>query len=119
LAGVIARVDQTSGSSIGFLNPALYALSGNANALDDITSPSSPTDIIRSDYINSVDSSDGILYSARTGDDQGSERYCTINAKGKEKCSLIPITLSTPAGDDNMTGLGTPGTGFVDALAFR
>jgi subtilase family serine protease len=119
LAGVIARVDETAGSPIGFLNPALYVLSGNANAIDDITSPSSPTDIIRSDYANSVDASDGILTSARTVDDQNSESFCTTNAKGKEKCTSAPISLSTTPGYDNMTGLGTPGTGFVDALAFR
>jgi subtilase family serine protease len=117
LAGVIARADETAGASLGFLNPALYALSGNANAIDDITSPASPTDIIRSDYLNDVDASDGILTSARTVDDQGDESYCATNAKGKEKCTSAPISLSTTAGYDNMTGLGTPGSGFVTALA--
>jgi subtilase family serine protease len=115
-AGVIARADETAGGSLGFLNPKLYALSGSS-AVNDIVSPTSPTDIVRSDYFNGVDASDGIEYSARTVDDQGSETFCTTNPKGKEKCSLIPITLSTPAGYDNMTGLGTPGTGFVAALA--
>jgi subtilase family serine protease len=117
LAGAVARADQTAGASLGFLNPRLYALSGNTGAIDDIVSPVSPTDIIRADYFNSVDSSDGIEYSARTVDDQGSESYCTTTAKGKEKCTSAPISLSTTPGYDNMTGLGTPGTGFIDALA--
>jgi subtilase family serine protease len=119
LAGVVARADETAGASVGFLNPALYALSGNANALDDIVSPTSPTDIIRSDYFDGVDAADGIEYSARTVDDQGSESFCMANAKGKEKCTAAPISLNTTPGYDNMTGLGTPGTGLVDALAFR
>jgi subtilase family serine protease len=119
LAGVVARADETAGASLGFLNPDLYALSGNANALDDIVSPTSPTDIVRSDYFNSVDASDGIEYSARTVDQQGPESFCTTNAKGKQKCTSAPISLNTTPGYDNMTGLGTPGTGFVNALAFR
>ncbi len=117
LAGVIARADETAGASLGFLNPKLYGLSGNSSAINDIVSPTSPTDIIRSDFLNSVDSSNGIEYSARTVDQQGSESYCTVNAKGKTKCSSIPITLSTAPGYDNMTGLGTPASGFIGALA--
>jgi subtilase family serine protease len=116
LAGVIADADQTAGGPLGFLNPKLYSLSGSS-AVNDIVSPTSPTDIVRSDYFNSVDSSDGIEYSARTVDDQGDESYCTTNAKGKEKCTSFPISLSTPAGYDNMTGLGTPGTNFLGSLA--
>ncbi|MGH2910524.1 MAG: S53 family peptidase, partial [Solirubrobacteraceae bacterium] len=117
LAGVIARADETGGAPLGFLNPKLYGLSGNSSAINDIVSPPSPTDIIRSDYINSVDASNGIEYSARTVDDQGSESYCTVNAKGKQKCTSAPISLMTLPGYDNMTGLGTPGPGFIGALA--
>jgi subtilase family serine protease len=117
LAGAIARADERAGTSLGFLNPRLYALSGNAGAIDDIVSPASPQDIIRADYLNGVDATQGIEYSARTIDDQGSEPYCTVNPKGKEKCTLVPITLRTLPGYDNMTGLGTPGSGFVAALA--
>jgi subtilase family serine protease len=117
LAGVVARADETAGAPLGFLNPDLYALSGNANALDDIVSPASPTDIIRSDYFDGVDAADGIEYSARTVDQQGPESFCTTSAKGKVKCTSAPISLNTTPGYDNLTGLGTPGTGFVGALA--
>ncbi|HLI59771.1 MAG TPA: S53 family peptidase [Solirubrobacteraceae bacterium] len=117
LAGVVADADQAAGGALGFINPRLYALSGNASAIDDIVSPPSPTDIIRPDYFNGVDASAGIEYSARTVDDQGTETYCTTTQKGKQKCTSAPISLETSPGYDNMTGLGSPGTGFVTALA--
>ncbi|HTU28945.1 MAG TPA: S53 family peptidase [Solirubrobacteraceae bacterium] len=117
LAGIIARADETAGASLGFLNPRLYSLSGNSTALNDIVSPASPTDIIRADYIDGVDAADGIRYSARVVDYQGSESFCTTNAKGKEKCTSAPVSLETSPGYDNMTGLGSPAPGFVNALA--
>jgi subtilase family serine protease len=113
LAGVVARADGKSGTSAGFLNPALYAMAGNATDLNDITSPKTPQDVVRSDYIDGVDSSSGIDYSARSLDDQGSETYCS----DANNCTSHAITLSTTSGYDNMTGLGTPGTGFVSTLA--
>jgi subtilase family serine protease len=117
LAGVVARADEAAGAALGFLNPRLYALSGNASAIDDIVSPPSPTDIIRADYFDGVDAAQGIEYSARTVDDQGMESYCTTTAKGKQKCTTAPISLETSPGYDNMTGLGSPGPGFIGALA--
>jgi kumamolisin len=36
-AGLIARINQKLGTSVGFLNPLLYAQLGNANVLNDIT----------------------------------------------------------------------------------
>ena len=36
LAGVIARADSQAGSPLGFVNPALYSLSGNSSALYDV-----------------------------------------------------------------------------------
>jgi len=118
MAGAVARADETAGAPLGFLNPKLYALSGNASAIDDIVSPSSPMDMLRNDYIDGVDANEGIETSARTIDYQGGpESYCTTNKKGKQKCTTAPVSLETSPGYDNMTGLGTPGTGFVDALA--
>jgi subtilase family serine protease len=117
LAGIVARADETAGGSLGFLNPRLYSLSGNSAALNDIVSPASPTDIIRADYIDGVDATDGIRYSARVVDYQGPESFCTTNAKGKQKCTSAPVSLETSPGYDNMTGLGSPAPGFVGALA--
>ena len=116
-AGVVARADEASGTSAGFLNPKLYALAGNANALDDITPPASPLDTIRSDYLDGVDASGGILYSARTLNYTGTETYC-LNAMCT-KSTTQPTTLDTAPGYDNLTGVGTPGAGFVTALAAR
>ena len=112
MAGTVARADGASGTSAGFLNPKLYSMAGNATDFNDITPATTPQDVVRSDYLNEVDSSDGIVYSARTFDDEGSESYCS----DANNCSSHAITLQTKHGYDNMTGLGTPGTGFVAAL---
>jgi subtilase family serine protease len=113
LAGVVARAVQTRGADIGFLNPALYGMTATAGALSDVQSVSSPQDIIRSDYINSVDSTGGVKYSARTVDYSGSEQFCDPTGA----CTTANTTLHTAPGYDNMTGLGSPGAGFVQALA--
>ena len=39
-AGLVARINQKLGTAAGFLNPLLYALASNANALHDITTGS-------------------------------------------------------------------------------
>ncbi len=113
LAGVVADADQAMGGSLGFLNPKLYALP--SSALNDIVPPSSPLDIIRPDYIDGVDSASGIENSARTIDYEGPEQYCNPTTG---ECSTRSTTaLHTAKGYDNMTGLGTPGTGFVQSLS--
>ncbi len=118
MAGVIARADQTAGKSLGFVNPKLYSLYGNANALNDIVSPTSPQDTIASIFFNGVNANQGTAYVAAALDYQGSESYCPTNAQGVTKCvGSQPITLATTPGYDNMTGLGSPGNGFVGALA--
>jgi subtilase family serine protease len=117
LAGTIARADETAGGSLGFVNPGLYSLSGKSSAIDDIVSPSSPMDTITPYDLNGQDATGGVLYLAAGIDDQGNETYCGPNAKGKTKCVAQPISLATTPGYDNMTGLGSPGAGFVTALA--
>jgi subtilase family serine protease len=117
LAGVIARADQTAGASLGFVNPKLYSLSGNASDLDDIVSPTSPTDTIVPIDLNGMDASGGVIDLAAGFDYQGSETFCGPNAKGKTKCASQPISLATTSGYDNMTGLGSPSAGLVSALA--
>ena len=112
-AGIVARADETSGRSAGLLNPKLYALAGDAGALNDIVPPASPQDTIRADYLNGVNAHQGIYYSARTFNYTGVEP-CPKKMPG---CTPQPTTLDTAPGFDNMTGLGTPGAGFVNALA--
>lgn len=111
-AGVIARADSQAGTSLGFLNPALYSLSGNSNAIYDVV-PAGKQDQSRADYANSIESSQGLLYTTRILDYEGQEQYCSSTAV----CSTRNVALHTAVGYDNMTGLGAPGPGFVGSLA--
>jgi hypothetical protein len=88
-------VQQARGSVIGFANPLLYS---SQSAYLDIV-PASRLAVARSDFANAVDASDGYLASVRTIDDDA------------------PLTIHTAAGYDDVTGLGSPGTGFVASMA--
>jgi subtilase family serine protease len=111
-AGVVARADETAGSSIGFLNPKLYSLYGNSSAIYDVQ-PGAPQDQSRADYANSIDPSDGFLYSTRIIDYEGQEQFCNAD----NVCKTRNVALSTAPGFDSMTGLGAPTGDFVQALA--
>jgi subtilase family serine protease len=111
-AGVIARADQGAGQSLGFLNPLLYSLYGKSRALYDIL-PAGKQDETRADFANSLNPSDGILYSTRIIDYEGQEQFCTASGS----CTTRDVALHTAPGYDNMTGLGSPGEGFVSALS--
>jgi subtilase family serine protease len=113
LAGVIAVADQVRGSSLGFLNPALYALSTMPNALFDVMPASSPQALDRVDFANTLNKSSGFLVSARTLTYEGLETYCDA----ANNCGSQNVALSTAPGFDSMTGLGTPGPEFVSDLA--
>jgi subtilase family serine protease len=117
LAGIVARIDEARGSSLGFLNPYLYALHGQYGAggpLYDVL----PThqDQSRADFVNSIDSSQGILYSTRIIDYEGQEEFCDPTTGA---CTTRQVALSTGSGFDSMTGLGSPGVSFVQALSTR
>jgi subtilase family serine protease len=112
-AGVVALADQASGISLGFLNPALYKLqTSDAAAINDVV-PGGKQTQARVDYANEFDNSAGLLYSTRIITYEGTETYCN----GSGNCASRDNTLVTAPGYDNMTGLGTPGTGFVTALS--
>lgn len=111
LAGVIARADSQAGRSLGFVNAALYSLSGKTSALADVL-PAGKQDQSRSDYANSVDASQGFLDSTRIIDYEGPEQYCPSTGA----CTTRNVALHTAPGYDNMTGLGAPGPGFIGAL---
>jgi len=113
LAGVVARADQAGGAPAGFLNPKLYSLSGNPNAIYDVL-PTAAQSLSRADYPNPVKRSRGVLYTTRVIDYEGQERFCNPLTK---QCTTRTVALNTAPGFDSMTGLGAPTGGFVGALA--
>lgn len=97
MAGIMAVAQQRKGSPFGFANPAIYALS--AGAFNDITDPASTVAVVRADYANGEDASNGILYSIRR-----------MN---------VTFTLHTTAGYDDVTGRGTPNGTFIAAISAK
>jgi subtilase family serine protease len=115
LAGVIADADQAAGSSLGFLNPELYSSYTKSSwAFNDIVPQASPlsTAVIRVDYANTQDASDGYLVSMRTITYAGPETYCD----GTGNCATRNVTLTTGKGYDSLTGLGSIGSKFIAAM---
>jgi subtilase family serine protease len=98
LAGLIAVYDQALGGSLGFLNPLLYFLNGSS-AYHDINNGTAVTSaVVRVDYKNGFDASDGTITSLRTANQTG--------------------TIYTRKGYDDVTGVGTPnGVNFLFSIA--
>ncbi len=113
LAGVIADVDQAAGGAVGFINPAIYALHGNASAIDDIL-PGGKQGMFRRDFANQiVPNVKGFIQQFREVTYEGVITYCDETGN----CATRPNTLSTAPGYDSMTGLGSIGPSFVSDLA--
>ena len=94
-AGVMADSDSLRGFPHGFINPDLYDLAGTS-AIRDVVHVDGAA--IRSDYVNGVDSADGLITSLRGFDFQG-------------------LAIATRPGYDDTTGLGTPnGLSFLFRL---
>jgi subtilase family serine protease len=93
-AGLMALADQKAGQAHGFANPLFYAHSG---AFYDVLPVK--TAVARANYVNGVDASAGIVYRLRTFDDYSGSP-----------------TQHTNPGWDNVTGLGTPGSGFLSTF---
>jgi subtilase family serine protease len=87
LAGTMADADQLDGFHHGFINPVIYQFSSRTPAVTDVAPVHAPG-LVRVDYANSLDASQGYVYSVRTFADQ-------------------TTTLHTTKGYDNVTGLGT------------
>ena len=97
MAGVMALADQQAGRHHGFANPALYAQYGTP-AYRDTVAPDQPIAVVRNDFVNFVDDTDGVTTSLRTFDQTES--------------------LATKPGYDDVTGVGSPnGQKFLNALA--
>jgi subtilase family serine protease len=94
-AGLTALTLQNAGGGVGLLNPTIY---GNASSgvFTDIKGKAKQVGDVRVDYANSVDSSDGLLYSVRVFNKDSS--------------------LSVAPGWDNVTGVGSPNTGWLTAI---
>lgn len=116
LAGVIADVDQKAGIPLGFLNPVLYkADTATPSAFNDILAPPDPdaTAVIRVDYGNDVDTTDGYVVSLRAIGYAGPETYCD----GTGNCATRPYTLTATPGFDSLTGLGSINPSFIRVLS--
>jgi subtilase family serine protease len=92
IAGIMALANQAAGYPLGFANPLLYGLAGSS-ALRDIVNPPSTVAMVRTNYVNGVDASNGLAYRLRTANQT--------------------LSLQTTAGYDDVTGLGTPASTFL------
>jgi subtilase family serine protease len=100
-AGIMAIADQKAGHAHGFANPALYRLYGSPALYDPKPVPS--TGVVRVDFANTVDASDGLITSLRSID-----------------VSETGTILKTRSGYDDITGVGSPnGWSFLAGLSFR
>jgi subtilase family serine protease len=93
IAGIMALADQAAGHPHGFANPLFYA---HAGAFTDVVDPASTVAVVRTNFLNGVDASNGLGFVLRT-----------MNQT---------LSLDTTPGYDDVTGLGTPNASFLDAL---
>jgi subtilase family serine protease len=96
IGGIMALADQAAGTPHGFANPLFYSLAGSA-AYHDIVNPASTVAVVRTNFNNSEDASDGLSYKLRT-----------MNQT---------LSLHTTPGWDDVTGLGTPTSAFLSAVS--
>jgi subtilase family serine protease len=87
LAGIQAVANQVARRSLGFLNPTVYRLAGTP-AFRDIRTAGVTSGVVRVDYVNGADDTDGTITSLRT-----------LNETG---------TIFARPGYDDVTGVGTP-----------
>ena len=118
LAGLVADADQVGGVPIGFLNPVIYKLAQEKSAaIHDVKSDASQLATVRFDYANLEGDTTApktlSLLSLRQQYYGGKETYCD----GAGNCVSRTATQVAARGYDSLTGLGSPGTGFIAALA--
>jgi hypothetical protein len=78
--------NQAAGHPLGFINPVLYSLAGSSS-FTHVTNPSATVAMVRVDYVNGVDASNGTTVSLRTANQT--------------------LSLATTPGWDDVTGPGT------------
>ncbi|HEU5478009.1 MAG TPA: S53 family peptidase [Gaiellaceae bacterium] len=94
-AGMTALAFQHAGGGVGLLNPTIYA-NATSGAFTDVAGTPPDAGNVRADYVNGVDSADGIVYSVRTFNQDSS--------------------LTVGPGWDDVTGLGSPNPGWLTAV---
>jgi subtilase family serine protease len=120
-AGLMADADQAARGSLGFVNPLLYHLdaSGTPGAFYDIL-PAGKQAVVRNDYLNQQNAEDGVLTTARIlGMEGATEVFCAEENEETGACEELeeaPESLTTGPGFDSMTGIGSPGDGFIGAV---
>ncbi len=92
IAGIMTLANQAAGHTLGFVNPLLYGLAGSS-AFTDVVNPPSTVAMVRTNYVNGVDASNGLAYVLRTANQT--------------------LSLHTTTGYDDVTGLGTPASSFL------
>ncbi|MBX6371796.1 MAG: S53 family peptidase, partial [Acidothermus sp.] len=92
-AGMTALAFQHAGHGVGLLNPTIYR---HAGAFTDVTGPGPDPGNVRVDYANGVDATAGTVATVRTFDQDSS--------------------LTVAPGWDDVTGLGSPNTGWFTAI---
>jgi subtilase family serine protease len=99
MAGIMAIADQVGGRAHGFANPAFYRLAGSRALYDVKGAPPVPA-VVRVDYKNLVNDSEGLVTSIRS-----------LN---------VTQSIKVRPGYDDVTGVGTPnGLAFLAALALH
>ncbi len=96
IAGIMALANQAAGHPLGFVNPLLYA-NATSSAYHDVVDPASTVAVVRNDYVNGVDATNGVTSSLRT-----------MNQT---------LSLDTTPGWDDVTGLGTPTSSFLGTVS--
>lgn len=116
MAGVIADADQAAGAPLGFINPLIYqASTTHPEAFRDIRPPAHPhtADVIRVDFANTVNATDGFNVSLRAINYAGKETFCD----GTGNCASRKVTLTTTPGFDSITGVGSVGSRFLQVMS--
>ncbi len=94
--GLVAVSNQMSHHDHGFLNPVLYGFTAHTPAITDVVHVKGG--VVRVDYVNGLDSTNGFATSVRSFD-------------------YPNLTIHTTPGYDNVTGLGVPnGNSFLALL---
>jgi subtilase family serine protease len=94
-AGMTALAFQHAGGGVGLLNPTIYA-NASSGVFTDVAGAPVDAGNVRADFVNGVNASDGLVYSVRTFNQDSS--------------------LTTGPGWDDVTGLGSPNSGWLTAL---
>jgi hypothetical protein len=113
---VIADTDQAAGAPLGFLNPAIYKASTRTpSAFTDILPPANPNSaaVVRVDFANAVNSSNGFVISARTINYAGPETFCDSTGN----CATRNVTLTAGPGFDGLTGIGSVGKTCIRTMS--